>query len=127
MTTQFPSSIATSRFPTTSMDTRTTTDARRPTTVAAKTSLVVVFSVTLRPSNDGSPRAIVKRSGQATTTTPKPRIISSYSGISLISLRCVGPPSPPDFRELEVVAPAAIPFDGGGCPGEDLGLRPVGP
>src|SRR5215218_6018168 len=127
MTTQFPSSIATSRLPRASIDARTTAAASRPTTVAEKTSLVVVLSVTLRPSNDGSPRAIVRRSGQATTTTPRPLIISSYSAISPISLWCVVPPSESDLRELEVVAPASIPFDGGGGPGEDLGLRPVGP
>ena len=41
------------------------------------TSLVVALSETFRPSNDGNPRATVKRSGQATTTTPKPLITSS--------------------------------------------------
>src|SRR4051794_29612375 len=43
------------------------------------------------------------------------------------SLRQVASVSPLDLSELQVVAPAAIPFDGGGGLGQDLGLRPIAP
>src|SRR5438552_3230700 len=96
------------------MSASTPSDPKKPLRIAAWAALLVVVSLSFQSSREETPSTIINAAGAKTTSAPSHKIGCSNSSIIPLSrLRHVFPVATFNYRKLQVVAPAAVPVDGG--------------